>query len=119
MNPLREADLINADLMVDRIYEGGRAGNASDHPLPHLVGVSNQGGFRYIGTKDAPKLAVLTSTLKDLDWPDNLDREVGIFTYFGDNKKRPKTEPCYSSAAKWAGRSRVVSLAIPNIAIAA
>jgi hypothetical protein len=32
----------------------------SDDPLPHLVDVSNQGGFRYIGTKEAPRLAVLT-----------------------------------------------------------
>lgn len=73
--------------MVDAIYEGGRNGNASDDPLPHLVGVSNQGGFRYIGTKEVPKLAVLTLTTKELDWPDNLDRETGVFTYFGDNRK--------------------------------
>lgn len=79
--------LNHADLMVDKIYEGGRAGNASDDPLPHLIGVSNQGGFRYIGSKEAPRLAVLTSTMKDLDWPDRLDTETGIFTYFGDNKK--------------------------------
>jgi len=25
--------------------------------------------------------------MKDLDWPDHLDTETGIFTYFGDNKK--------------------------------
>ena len=79
--------LKTADLMVDKIYEGGRSGNASDDPLPHLIGVSNQGGFRYIGTKNAPRLAVLTSTMKDLDWPDRIDTETGIFTYFGDNKK--------------------------------
>jgi hypothetical protein len=79
--------LTAADLMVDKIYEGGRSGNASDDPLPHLIGVSNQGGFRYIGSKDAPRIAVLTSTMKDLDWPDRLDTETGIFTYFGDNKK--------------------------------
>lgn len=87
MDRVKEAELRNADLLVDRIFEGGRAGNASDDPLPHLIGVSNQGGFRYIGTKDAPRLAVLTSTFKDVDWPDRLDREEGIFTYFGDNKK--------------------------------
>ena len=87
MDALKEAELKNADLLLDAIYEGGRSGNASDDPLPHLVGVSNQGGFRYIGTKEAPRLAVLTSTLRDLDWPDRLDKEEGIFTYYGDNKK--------------------------------
>lgn len=73
-------------LLVDRIYQGGRRGNASDDPLPRLIGVSNQGGFRYIGTKEAPKLVVLTST-ENVDWPDNLDKETGIFTYFGDNRE--------------------------------
>jgi hypothetical protein len=42
---LRQAQA--ADLLVDAVYQGGRNGNASDDPLPHLVGVSNQGGFRY------------------------------------------------------------------------
>lgn len=87
MEASKEAELKNADLVVDKIYEGGRAGNASDDPLPPLVGVSNQGGFRYIGNRERPRLVVLTSTMKDVDWPDNLDRESGIFTYFGDNKK--------------------------------
>lgn len=87
MDPILEAGLKNADLIVDRIYEGGRSGNASDDPLPPLIGVSNQGGFRYIGTKEKPRLIVLTSTLKDADWPDNLEKETGTFTYYGDNKK--------------------------------
>jgi hypothetical protein len=75
----RKSELQAADLLVDAVYQGGRNGNASDDPLPHLVGVSNQGGFRYIGTKEAPKLAVLTLSTKEHDRPDNLDR--GIFTY--------------------------------------
>jgi hypothetical protein len=87
MDEKQKLELKSLDLMVDKIYQGGRSGNASDDPLPHLIGVSNQGGFRYIGSKDMPRLAVLTSTLKDLDWPDSLDPETGIFTYFGDNKK--------------------------------
>lgn len=86
MDIQHKTELQNADLLVDRVFEGGRASNASDDPLPHLVGVSNQGGFRYIGTKDVPRLVVLTSTLRDVDWPDHLDREEGIFTYYGDNK---------------------------------
>jgi hypothetical protein len=80
-------ELESADLMVDAVYEGGRAGNAGDDPLTRLIGVSNQGGFRYLGNLDAPHLIVLTSSLSDPDWPDQLDRETGIFTYYGDNKR--------------------------------
>lgn len=87
MDASRKLELQASDLLVDAVYQGGRSGNASDDPLPHLLGVSNQGGFRYIGTKESPKLAVLTLTTKEHDWPDSLDRETGIFTYYGDNRK--------------------------------
>jgi len=80
-------ELEKADLIVDAIYEGRRHGNAGDDPLPRLIGVSNQGGFRYLGNVDAPRLIVLTSSFTDPDWPDHLDRETGILTYFGDNKR--------------------------------
>ncbi|MDP2329227.1 MAG: restriction endonuclease [Reyranella sp.] len=75
------------DLDVDAKYEGSRAGNAGDDPLHELLGVSIGGGFRIRGTLDAPRLIVLTSSLSDADWPDELDLETGIFTYFGDNKE--------------------------------
>lgn len=75
------------DLVVDAIYEGGRAGNAADDPLPRLLGVSNQGGFRYLGTKSKLKMVVLITSFADPNWPDELDPVTGIFTYFGDNKK--------------------------------
>ncbi len=81
-------ELLNASgLLVDKIYPGGRRGNSSDDPLAPLIGVSNQGGFRIIGSKEVPRLIVLSSNLRDTDWPDNIDKENGIFTYFGDNKK--------------------------------
>ena len=73
-------------LIVDAVYKGGRKGNASDDPLPHLLNVSNSGGFRYRGQIDALELVVLTSSGKDPDWPDALDLETGVYTYFGDNK---------------------------------
>jgi hypothetical protein len=38
--------LASADLVVDRIYRGGTAGNAGDDPLARLLPVGNQGGFR-------------------------------------------------------------------------
>ena len=61
-------------------------GNAGDDPLPLLLNVSNSGGFRYRGRVDALELVVLTSSRKDPDWPDTLDQETGVYTYFGDNK---------------------------------
>lgn len=87
MQRFKADQLDDADLVVDAIYEGGRSGNAGDDPLPRLVGVSNQGGFRYLSTLDAPRLIVMTSSFNDPDWPDNLDRETGILTYYGDNKR--------------------------------
>jgi hypothetical protein len=80
--------LTTTDLHVDALYQGGRHGNAGDDPLPKLLRVDSQGGFRYRG-KVAGKLQmlVLTSSMNDPDWPDALDRETGVFTYYGDNKK--------------------------------
>lgn len=74
------------ELVVDNVYQGGRNGNTSDDPLSLLTGVGNQGGFRFNGTLDLPTLVILSSNQKDLDWPDNLDKETGIYTYYGDNK---------------------------------
>ena len=80
--------LTTSDLYVDAIYEGGRRGNMGDDPLPRLMRVDNLGGFRYRG-KVLGKLhmLVLTSSMSDADWPDSLDRDTGVFTYYGDNKK--------------------------------
>ena len=80
-------ELATADLHVDALYRGRRSANAGDDPLNRLLGVSLMGGFRYLGTLDALKLVVLTTSLNDPDWPDVVDRETGTFTYFGDNKK--------------------------------
>lgn len=71
---------------MDCLYQGGRKGNAGDDPLHLLLPVSNQGGFRIVGTKHRPRLVVLTTGQDDPDWPDEIDKEVGQFTYFGDNK---------------------------------
>lgn len=83
-------ELENADLIVDEIYGGSRNGNASDDPLPKLVGVDNQAGFRHLGPRpktETLKLIVLKTSLKEPDWPDNLDSETGIFTYYGDRRE--------------------------------
>ena len=80
--------LEGADLAIDRIYQGGRAGNAADDPLGKLLPVGNQGGFRTKGSpkKDAVKVAVLYTSGAEHDWPDALDPHTGVFTYFGDNR---------------------------------
>jgi hypothetical protein len=75
------------DLVVDRLYEGGRSGNAGDDRISKLLGVSNQGGFRYLGTPGTLNLIVITSNFADPDWPDQFDRQTGVLTYYGDNKK--------------------------------
>ena len=77
----------SADLTIDAVYRGDRRGNAGDDPLPLLLKVSNSGGFRYRGQVNALKLVVLTSSGKDPDWPDTLDRETGTYVYYGDNKR--------------------------------
>lgn len=80
--------LTTADLHVDAIYQGGRKGNAGDDPLPKLMRVDSQGGFRYRGkVRGKLEMLVLLTSMNDADWPDEMDVETGVFTYFGDNKK--------------------------------
>jgi hypothetical protein len=81
------SELESADLHVDAVYQGGRRGNAGDDPFPRLLNASNMGGFRYRGTLATLEMVLLTSTLANPDWPDALDRETGVFTYYGDNKR--------------------------------
>jgi len=87
MRDFQFGKLPEAPLMVDAIYRGGRAGNAGDDPLGPLMKVSNSGGFRYRGRLEALELVVLATGLTDPDWPDSLDRETGVFTWYGDNKR--------------------------------
>jgi hypothetical protein len=84
---LHREKLATADLVVDAVYQGGRAGNAGDDPLGPLLGVSNQGGFRHLGRREKPNLLVITSSMTEPDWPDHLDLETGLFTYYGDNRQ--------------------------------
>ncbi|MFE3636012.1 restriction endonuclease [Streptomyces sp. NPDC059168] len=61
-----------------------------DDPIAQLFrGVGNQGGIRYVGSpvKGSVRLAVLYTSGTDVDWPDCLDVETGVVTYYGDNKK--------------------------------
>lgn len=84
-------DLEKAELIVDCIYKGGTSGNISDEVLPRLLPkCGNSSGFRKVGRKDDPsKMAyvVLYTSMSELEWPDYLDEETGIFRYYGDNRK--------------------------------
>jgi hypothetical protein len=84
--------LASADLTVEAVYEGGADGNVGDDPLGRLVPVGNQGGFRYAGPQKANdlRMVVLYTSGANADWPDALDRETGLFTYFGDNREPGK-----------------------------
>jgi hypothetical protein len=86
----------SADLIVDAMYESGTDGGDSarssftNDPLAKLLPVGNQGGFRYYSGRvlnNKVKMIALYSTMDDIDWPDLLDEETGLFYYYGDNKK--------------------------------
>ena len=83
-------NLSGADLYVDAIYKGGAANNISAEPLHILLPkCGTSGGFRKVSRKDDPsKMAyvVLYTTMSELEWPDYLDSETGIFRYYGDNR---------------------------------
>ena len=80
--------LPTADLVIDAAYEGCTKGNAADDVLGKLIpGAGNQGGFRAVGSWDAPRLVILYSSMDDPDWPDFIDVYTGVFTYFGHNKR--------------------------------
>jgi hypothetical protein len=80
-------ELSKANLVIDAVYEGGTSGNAGDDPISKLMGCGNQGGFRYLGPFSNPKFCVLYSEMASTEWPDEIDFQKGLFTYFGDNKK--------------------------------
>ncbi|WP_051897753.1 restriction endonuclease [Sciscionella sediminilitoris] len=83
------ADLSTTDLHIDAYYPGGTNGHAGDDPVAKLIpGVGNQGGFRCKGSPSdgTVRLAVLYTTGDQQDWPDSLDPQTGLFTYYGDNR---------------------------------
>ena len=65
------ADLPDADLVIDAIYQGGPKPNASADPLARLLPVGNQGGFRFAGGRQIPgcRLVVIFSNLAEPSWP--------------------------------------------------
>lgn len=77
----------SADLVVDEVYEGGQSNHLGAEPLKRLLSVKASGGIRYLGSASRPSMVVLTTTGRSADWPDSLDAETGVFTYYGDNRR--------------------------------
>lgn len=82
--------LRTADLVVDRVYVGGRTGTSGDDPIAKLFPVGNMGGFRFTGRSTLPKLVILVTSGFNPDWPDELDPQTGVFIYYGDNRSPGK-----------------------------
>lgn len=84
-------ELEGAELIIDCIYEGGNQKNLADDPLSKIFPkCGNMGGFRKVHREDdrsKPAYVILYTTMSELEWPDYLDEETGIFRYFGDNRK--------------------------------
>ena len=80
------SELAKADLNIDAIYKGGSKGNQSDDIFNRLLGLENSGGFRALKSRTEPIMLALVSSTEEPEWPDFLDIETGIFTYYGDNR---------------------------------
>lgn len=93
INTVPFSSLHASNLFVDTVYEGGTTGNTSDEVLSKLTNVCNSRGFRkrYIENskgKRAKELAYVCiySTGEEIEWCDIMDRSLGRFTYYGDNR---------------------------------
>ena len=88
-------DLQVADLVVDTLYKGGSVSGKGSEVLSKLLpNCSNSGGFRKVMRKDGsglPAYVVLYTSMQELEWPDYLDSETGIFRYYGDNRTPGRT----------------------------
>lgn len=94
-------DLGKSDLIQGAIYKGGNNKTPFENdPLSKIFkiegfekGIGNQGGFRKTSKeKDGKKVnnttafVVISDTGKQEKWPNKMDEDTGIFTYYGDNK---------------------------------
>lgn len=80
----------NIKLSIDCIYKNKEyAQNFANDVLTVLIpGVGISGGFRYNGSlvDESINYVVLFSTNKDIYWRDELNEELGMCVYYGDNK---------------------------------
>ncbi len=79
------------NLVVDKIYKPHSSlKGAEADPISNIFGVANMGGFRKRvfknGKEKEVRFVVLYTTWEDLYWHDEIDEELGIYIYYGDNK---------------------------------
>lgn len=93
INIIPYSQIENADLLVDAVYEAGKEKNLRGEVLSKLMHIGNVGGFRkckkVINGKKVNEVGYVCifSTGEELEWCDELDRTLGRFTYWGDNRK--------------------------------
>lgn len=84
---ISEKDRASVHLYIDAIYKANpNVSNLGAEVLSKLLSVGNQGGFRYKGSTDCPKLIALFTSGEDIYWRDELDISLGLFLYYGDQK---------------------------------
>lgn len=85
--PIPFEQLSTCDLHVGEVYLEGSQPHVGADPIARLLGVGNMGGFRIAGTaRSASHRVALFTTASQPEWPDEVDRATGVFTYFGDNR---------------------------------
>jgi len=75
------------DLTAGTIYEGGRAGNASDDPLARILKGGNAGSFRYCGSVGDLNYLIIIISPDDPNWADSIDIDSSTITCYGDNRR--------------------------------
>lgn len=84
---ISDIDRIKWHLIIDAVYRADPSRkDMSAEVLSKLLGVKNQGGFRYLGKTENPNLVVLFTSGEDIYWKDELDTTTGLLLYYGDNK---------------------------------
>lgn len=94
---------IPRDLQVDASYRNTNNWKSPDDVFNKFFrlrgkGINNTSGFRpksrHGGASDIVDAAfvLLVTNFGEPEWPDRLDRESGLFVYYGDNKKPGKLE---------------------------
>jgi len=84
--------LTKADFYVDAVYKGDTINNLQSEVLSKLMVVGNAGGFRKRMIKASGKntnneaYVCVYTTGEELEWRDEIDRTLGRFTYWGDNR---------------------------------
>lgn len=87
-NKLSASDRKEIPLVIDRVYEANpNIKHIGAEVLSKMFKVGNSGGFRIVGSQENPLLIVLYTTGENVYWKDELDRQLGLFTYYGDNQK--------------------------------